>query len=155
MLLLQQLQDCLQPKHSHHGNTAGPPGQSQCAVSGGSMPTGVIETVHPASGSCRSTAQMKMIGFRGGMGEFLTGRTWCGVVPPANLLFPQRKLKAAAWTGFSNDPSMVATGGTGNPTHAAAAAALPTHAAAAPEPHVRPVISHGQQISCRIACLVL
>ena len=107
LLLLLQGCLCLQPKDSHHGNTEGPPGQSQCAVSGGSMPTGVIETVHPASGSRRSTAEMKMIGFRGGMGEFLTGRTWCGVVPPANLLFPQRKLKAAAWTGFSNDPSCV------------------------------------------------
>ena len=33
----------------------------------------------------------------------------CGVVwcPSAKLLFPQRKLKDAAWTGFSNDPSCV------------------------------------------------
>jgi hypothetical protein len=93
---------------------------------------------------------MKMIGFRGGMGEFLTGRTWCDVVPPANLLFPQRKLMAAAWTGFSNDPSCV----TFNKSlrqdgcywgHCIPNTCLqllpPTHAAAAPEPHVTPVIS--------------
>jgi hypothetical protein len=52
-----------------------------------------------------------------------------GVVPPANLLFPQRKLRAARQHGPRTlclvrkilCARMVATGGTGYPTHAAAA----------------------------------